>query len=101
MSDEAGVAKTTAMLPAGAQWLGFLSPRGGAAFVARMVKALAPPGAAGVPEIPEFPETSPIGFGVQFSPAGLDTDLAVPADVLEKASETIRKAMAERRRPEA
>ncbi len=101
LMDEAGVAKTAAMLPAGAQWVGFLSPRGAAAFVSRMVKTVAPPGAQGVPEIPEFPEMPPIGFGVQLSPSGLDTDLAVPAAVLEKASETIRKAIAERKKPEA
>lgn len=100
-SDEAGVAKTAAMLPQGAQWLGFLSPRGGAAFVARMVKAMVPPGAQAVPEIPEFPETPPIGFGVQLSPSGLDTDLAIPAAVLEAVSQTVRKAMAERGKPEA
>ena len=99
--NEAGVAKTAAMLPAGAQWVGFLSPRGGAAFVSRMMKTVTPPGAQGVPEIPEFPETAPIGFGAKLSPAGLDTDLAVPTDVLEKASETIRKAIAERHKPEA
>lgn len=89
LSAEAGVAQTAAMLPAGCQWVGFLSPRGAAAFVARTVKAVAPPGAA---EIPELPETPPVGFGVKLSPAGLDTDLAVPAAVLEKVSEVIRKA---------
>jgi len=98
--DEAGVAQTVAMLPPGAQWLGFLSPRGAAQFVARLTKVVAPPGVP-VPEIPEFPETPPIGFGVQLSPAGLDTDLAVPASVLEAVSQTIRQAIAERAKPEA
>ena len=101
LTDEAGVAQTAAMLPPGAQWVGFLSPRGGAAFVARMVKAIVPPGAQGVPTIPEFPETPPIGFGVQLSSSGLDTDLAIPAAVLEAVSQTVRKAMAERGKPEA
>ena len=59
LTDEAGVAKTAAMLPPGAQWVGLLSPRGGAAFVARMMKAIAPAGAQGVPEIPEFPKRRP------------------------------------------
>jgi hypothetical protein len=101
LTDEAGVAKTAAMLPPGAQWVGFLSPRGGALFVARIVKAIAPPGAPGVPTIPEFPETPPIGFGVQLSPSGLDTDLAIPAAVLEAISATVRKAIADRGKPEA
>jgi hypothetical protein len=96
--DEVGLAKTAAMLPAGAQWVGFLSPRGGAAFVSRMVKALAPPGA---PEIPELPDTPPIGLGVALSPSGLDAHLAVPAAVLETVSETIRKATAKGAKPDA
>ncbi len=101
LTDEAGVAQTAAMLPPGAQWVGLLSPRGAAAFVGRMVKAIVPPGAQGVPTIPEFPETPPIGFGVQLSPSGLDTDLAIPAAVLEAISQTVRKAIAERGKPEA
>ena len=101
LTDEAGVAQTAAMLPPGAQWVGLLSPRGGAAFVARMMKAIVPPGTQGVPEIPEFPETPPVGFGVQLSPSGLDTDLAIPAAVLEAISQTVRKAIAERGKPEA
>ncbi len=101
LTDDASVAKTAAMLPPGAQWVGVLSPRGGAAFVARMMKAIVPPGAQGVPEIPEFPETPPLGFGVQLSPSGLDTDLAIPAAVLEAVSQVVRKAIAERGKPEA
>ena len=98
--DEDGVAKTAAMLPAGAQWVGFLSPRGGAAFVSRTLKAVAPPGAS-VPEIPELPDTPPIGLGVALSPSGLDAHLAVPAAVLEAVSEVIRKARAQGAKPDA
>ncbi len=101
LADEAGVAQTVAMLPKGAQWLGFLSPRGAAAFVSRLVTTVTPPGVP-VPNIPEFPETAPIGFGVQLSTSGLDTDLVVPAAVLEAVSQTVRKAIAEQRgKPEA
>jgi len=103
LADEAGVAQTLAMLPPGAQWVGLVSPRGGAAFVARMMKSLKIVGAPGPgPEaIPELPETPPIGLGVLLSPSGLDTDLAIPAAVLEAVSEAVRKAMAERGQPEA
>jgi len=38
---------------------------------------------------------------VLLSPSGLDTDLAIPAAVLEAVSEAVRKAMAERGQPEA
>lgn len=103
LADEAGVAQTLAMLPPGAQWVGLVSPRGGAAFVSRMMKSLKIVGAPGPgPEaIPELPETPPIGLGVLLSPSGLDTDLAIPAAVLEAVSEAVRKAMAERGQPEA
>jgi len=100
LTDDAGVAQTLAMLPRGAQWVGLASPRGGAAFVSRMLKTVAPP-EAGLPTIPEFPETPPVGFGVLLSPSGLDTDLAIPAAVLEAVSETVRKALVERGKPDA
>ena len=100
LSDDAGVAKTAAMLPPGAQWLGLEPARRGRVCSAddesRLFRR-----AQGVPEIPEFPETPPVGFGVQLSPSGLDTDLAIPAAVLEAISQTVRKAMAERGKPEA
>jgi hypothetical protein len=67
-----------------------------------MMKAVQPAGAPGVvPEIPEFPETPPVGFGALLSPSGLDTDLVIPAAVLEAVSEVVRQAIAERSKPQA
>lgn len=102
LADEATVAQTLAMLPPGAQWVGLVRPRGGVEFVSRMMKAVQPAGAPGVvPEIPEFPETPPVGFGALLSPSGLDTDLVIPAAVLEAVSEVVRQAIAERSKPQA
>ncbi len=101
LADHAAVAKTAAMLPVGAQWQGFVSPRGAAAYVSRFLKTVAPPGGSGVPELPEIPETPPIGFGVRLSTDGLDMDVVLPAAVLEKGSEAVRKAMADRKKPAA
>lgn len=102
LADEAGAAQTLAMLPPGAQWVGLVSPRGGVAFVARMLKVIQAAGAPGPgPEaIPEFPETPPVGIGVLLSPSGLDTDLVIPAAVLEAVSELVRQAIAERGQPQ-
>jgi hypothetical protein len=100
LTDEAGVAQTLAMLPPDAQWLGLVSPRGGAAFMSRMFLAVAPPGTPGVPEIPQFPETPPIGIGMVLSPSGLDTVVAIPATVLETVSEMVQKAIAQPSEPQ-
>ena len=91
LSGDASVKKTVTMLSAGSQWVALASPRGTLQFVGRMVTQLTPhlPTA-----IPEFPETSPVGFAMQLTPAGLETDLAVPADVLRAAAELVRKARA-------
>jgi hypothetical protein len=40
----------------------------------------------------KFPETSPIGFAMTLTPAGLETDLAIPTDVLQAAAGVINKA---------
>jgi hypothetical protein len=89
MSGDASVKKTMDMLPVGAQWVGLGSPRGTLQFMARTVSQVAP----NLPiAIPEFPETSPIGFAMKLTPAGLETDLAIPTDVLQATAEVINKA---------
>jgi hypothetical protein len=91
LSGDASVKKTAAMLSAGSQWVALASPRGTLQFVGRMMAQLAP----NLPTaIPEFPETSPVGFAMQLTPAGLETDLAIPADVLRAAAELVQKARA-------
>ena len=89
LSFDASVKKTVNMLPAGAQWVGLGSPRGTLQFMGRMMSQMMP----NLPiAMPEFPETSPIGFAMKLTPAGLETDLAIPTDVLQATAEVIRKA---------
>ena len=89
LSGDASVKKTLEMLPAGSQWVGLGSPRGTLQFAARMMSQVVP----NLPiTIPEFPETSPIGFAMKLTPAGLETDLAIPTDVLQATAEVINKA---------
>jgi hypothetical protein len=86
---DASVKKTLDMLPAGAQWVGLGSPRGTLQFMARTMSQVVP----NLPiTIPELPETSPIGFAMKLTPAGLETDLAIPTDVLQATAEVINKA---------
>ena len=89
LSGDASVKKTMDMLPVGAQWVGLGSPRGTLQFVGRMMPQMVP----NLPiAIPEFPETSPIGFAMKLTPAGLETDLAIPTDVLQATAAVIKKA---------
>ena len=89
MSGDASVKKTIDMLPVGAQWVGLGSPRGTLQFVGRMMSQMVP----NLPiAMPEFPETSPIGFAMKLTPAGLETDLAIPTDVLQATATVIKKA---------
>jgi hypothetical protein len=97
LSGDASVKKTVDMLPAGAQWVGLASPRGTLQFVARMMSQMPP----NLPiAIPEFPETSPIGFAMKLTPAGLETDLAIPTDVLQATAAVIKNDTAHMDRPE-
>lgn len=89
LSGDAGVKQTAAMLAAGSQWVAVGSPRGTMQFVGRMLAQMVP----NLPtSIPEFPETAPIGFAMKLTPAGLETDLAIPADVLRAAAELVQQA---------
>jgi hypothetical protein len=76
------VAKTAAMLPSGAQWVGYISPKGTIDYIKRVIPLFAPEGKAG-PELPEFPETPPIGFAIKTTPDGLRSHTVVPAEVLK------------------
>ncbi|MHB8970216.1 MAG: hypothetical protein ACYC3X_10835 [Pirellulaceae bacterium] len=85
---DASVQRTMDMLPKGAQWVGLASPRGMLQFVSRTMQLVVP----GLPlAIPEFPETSPLGFAMKLTPAGLETDLAIPTEVLQATAEVIHK----------
>ena len=76
------VAKTAAMLPPGSQWVGYISPKGTIDFIKRVIPAFTPEG-IDPPELPEFPETPPIGFGTKTTPDGVESQTVVPAAVIK------------------
>jgi hypothetical protein len=92
LCEEPNVAKTAGMLLPGAQWTGFWSPEGTLKLAATMVATIAPQAPI---ELPEFPSPAPIGFAVKMSPGVVDTDMVIPADVLEAIPEFVKaiKAM--------
>lgn len=85
--DRAGLAKskqiktTAALLPQGAQWVAYVSPKGLVDLGLRIANSVVPEGT--IPPLPEFPAAAPIGFGVKLDASGLDLRLVVPADSLE------------------
>jgi hypothetical protein len=91
LSGDPGVQKTAAMLPGDAQWVGFWSPRGTFQFVSRTLAAIVPDEP---PPLPEFPETSPLGFAAKLAPDRADTVLVVPADVIQAAVNLIKRVTA-------
>jgi hypothetical protein len=78
---DAGITKTAALLPRGAQWVGHVNPKGVVDFGVRIARMVMPD-AAGF-ELPPFPQTQSIGFAVKTSKDGLETDLVLPSSVIE------------------
>jgi hypothetical protein len=73
------VAKTMKQLPAGSQWVVFLSPSGLVEFGSTIVQQVAPGGPG---QLPPFPATPPVGFGARLTTEGCDTSLVIPNEVL-------------------
>lgn len=82
LAADPAVAKTAAMLPSGAQWVGYISPKGMIDFIKRVIPAVTPEGQT-APKIPNFPETPPIGFAVKAAPGSVRSHTVVPAAVLK------------------
>jgi hypothetical protein len=94
-SQEASIKKIKTLLPKDASLIAYLSPRGMLAWVKNIATTLMPPGMLG--EIPEFPETTAIGFSAKMVPGGLETELVVPAElpkVIKEYVERVRHLLA-------
>jgi hypothetical protein len=92
------VAKTAALLPAGAQWVGFLSVGGYFEMTKKAMNAAF--GGAGVPgvfpiQIPAFPASVPIGASVQLGPATLEGHIVVPMALMESIRDFVQQMQAQ------
>jgi hypothetical protein len=83
LTGDAELSKTAALLPPDAPMAAYLSLPGTVEIVKRTVFTLLPPGMLEKLNIPEFPQTPPLGFAVQTAPNQLQTTLVVPAEVLK------------------
>ncbi|MBN2474478.1 MAG: hypothetical protein JXB62_07710 [Pirellulales bacterium] len=88
LADGRRLAAAAAMLPSGAQWVGFWSPKGTVDFINRLIPALTPEGA---PEfrLPECPATPPIAIAAKTVPGGVRGYMVVPAAALEAVGKMI------------
>jgi len=84
------LAKTAAVLPAGAQWVGYWSPQGTIDLINRAIPAFVPPAEAAF-QLPAFPATPPIGLAAKTVPGGVRGYLVVPAEVIRGIGELVAK----------
>ncbi|HEY2881095.1 MAG TPA: hypothetical protein VGJ15_01650, partial [Pirellulales bacterium] len=85
LAADAGIKATSALLLKDAQWAGFLSPAGFISFTQVILKSSMPQVPIGLPNFPSFTWTPPIGLSAHGGADGLDTEIVVPAAVLEGA----------------
>jgi hypothetical protein len=92
LSGDPGLAKVAGKLPAGSQFVAYVSVSG----VAQTVKqwmAIVP----GVPTaaIPDFPDSPPFGYAAKISPAGVEGHSVVMVETLRTIGDTVAKARAD------
>ena len=93
LSQDAEVAETAKLLPGDAQMVGYLSPRGAVAMANRFMTMMANGMGDQMPlvEIPDFPETPPLGFTAKVVAGGIEAKSVVPGKVLEALGEYIEQ----------
>jgi hypothetical protein len=90
LESDASVKKTAAMLPADAPAVIYVSPQGTVEFFKRMMPAVMPPNVPLNFNIPDFPQTSPLGISMKAAPNEVQATLVVPTDVLKGIGQYIR-----------
>jgi hypothetical protein len=92
LSADAALPKVAEKLPAGSQFIGYVSVSGMAKMAKQLMAAVpgAPPAA-----IPDFPVSQPIGFAVKLTPGGVEGHLVVTGDTLRMIGDTVAKTRAE------
>ncbi len=107
LGTDADIAQTAKLLPSGAQWIAYLSPKGFIDFVSAIVMGVAGgaggPGPGAMPMIPPFPQTPPIGIGVKSSTKGVDVAIVIPGGALKGVATYVQQMqhmMAPRAQPQ-
>jgi hypothetical protein len=82
LAADAGVAQAAGLLPKGAQWAGYFSPKGAFEMGMMIARAIAPDE---IPPIPDFPATPPAALAAKATGGNFETDLVIPAETWEAA----------------
>jgi hypothetical protein len=85
------IAKTAALLPTGAQWIGYFSPSGAVAFVKSVLDTLGDDAGFAKPNVPDFPASPPIGVAAKATPGQLEIETVVPSPVLDAIGKYIEQ----------
>ncbi len=88
LAGDANVAATAALLPGGAQWIGYASPRGCVGLIERFAREALGGLPLGLPPLlSPFPQTPPVGLALRARGGALEGTVVVPASVLKAAGE--------------
>lgn len=72
------IAKTTAQLPAGSQWVAYASPEG----IVQLIGSFAQAMLGAEFKLPAFPASDPIGLAARVNESGLDAEIVLPESVV-------------------
>ena len=87
-SFDPGLARTREQLPKGALMVGYWSPSGTISFASRLLKMMPEP-VAGF-QLPDFPQTPPIGWSMRIEPMTVSFDTVVPVEAFEALGSYIK-----------
>lgn len=78
LDSDGDIAKTTALLPAGAQWVAYASPEG----IVQLIGSFAQAMLGAEFKLPAFPASDPIGLAARVNETGLDAEIVLPENVV-------------------
>ncbi len=87
LASDVDISQTVSVMPRGAQWTGYISPRGMFDFV---IAIMAKAGPNGGMQPPRFPQTPPVGFAVEATTSRLDLSIVVPSSTLKGFGEYVQ-----------
>ncbi len=94
LSADAGIAKVAAKLPAGSQFIAYMSFSGMAKMVKQVMATVPEAQAAAIPDLPDIP---PVGYAAKVSPTGIEGHFIVTVETLRTIGDAVAKARADAR----
>ncbi len=89
LSADRDLQQTVKLLPEGAQWIAFVSPKGLMDFSMAMVLGAMPQGM--LPQLPSFPQTPPVGFAALLNASSIDAHLVIPGAVFRGIGQYVQQ----------